>query len=309
MGVVQHCASEAASFFGLGVSPMEMQQVRYFVALAETLNFTRAAEQCNVSQPALTRAIQQLEYELGGPLVRRERRNSHLTDLGIRMLPFLRQCHDSASSAKQLATAVKKGERSSFALGVAGTFDISLLLDHLAELQRQFPGMRFRLRRGNAAQIEEMLKAGEIELAISETLPQAWDRLDRYPMFTECFDYIVGSNDDNLKIEELPVLLHRGALSGEGHEAHLTEAGIDLLRAHQVESCRDLETLVLAKVGVGIAPTSALQSKQLQHIHCESLKLRRDIAIYAVAGRRRSREASAFLSLARSADWSQLEAA
>ena len=45
---------------------MEMQQVRYFVALAGTLNFTRAAEQCNVSQPALTRAIQQLEHELGG---------------------------------------------------------------------------------------------------------------------------------------------------------------------------------------------------------------------------------------------------
>ena len=42
---------------------MEMQQVRYFVALAETLNFTRAAEKCNVSQPALTRAIQQLEHE------------------------------------------------------------------------------------------------------------------------------------------------------------------------------------------------------------------------------------------------------
>ena len=45
---------------------MEMQHVRYFVALARALNFTRAAEQCNVSQPALTRAIQQLEHELGG---------------------------------------------------------------------------------------------------------------------------------------------------------------------------------------------------------------------------------------------------
>jgi len=50
---------------------MEMQHVRYFVALAGTLNFTRAAEQCNVSQPALTRAIQQLEHELGGPLFHR----------------------------------------------------------------------------------------------------------------------------------------------------------------------------------------------------------------------------------------------
>ena len=52
---------------------MEMHQVRYFLAVADTLNFTRAAELCYVSQPALTRAIQQLEEELGGLLLRRER--------------------------------------------------------------------------------------------------------------------------------------------------------------------------------------------------------------------------------------------
>ena len=70
---------------------MEMQQVRYFVALAQTLNFTRAAEQCNVSQPALTRAIQQLEHELGGPLFHRERGNTHLSELGRMMLPYLQR--------------------------------------------------------------------------------------------------------------------------------------------------------------------------------------------------------------------------
>jgi len=51
---------------------MEMHQVRYFLALCETLNFTRAAESCNVSQPALTRAVHKLEEELGGLLLRRE---------------------------------------------------------------------------------------------------------------------------------------------------------------------------------------------------------------------------------------------
>src|SRR5438552_2930921 len=58
---------------------MKMHQVRYFLAVARTLNFTRAAEQCNVFQPALTRAIQQLEDELSGKLLRRERNLSHLT--------------------------------------------------------------------------------------------------------------------------------------------------------------------------------------------------------------------------------------
>ena len=52
---------------------MEMHQVRYFLAVARTLNFSRAAEECNVTQPSLTRAIRQLEDELGGDLFCRER--------------------------------------------------------------------------------------------------------------------------------------------------------------------------------------------------------------------------------------------
>ena len=79
---------------------MEMHQVRYFLAVARTLNFTRGAEECNVAQPSLTRAIRQLEEELGGDLFRRERPHAQLTELGHRMLPLLRQCHESALGAR-----------------------------------------------------------------------------------------------------------------------------------------------------------------------------------------------------------------
>jgi DNA-binding transcriptional LysR family regulator len=61
---------------------MELHQVRYFLAVASTLNFTRAAEQCNVTQPALTKGVQKLEQELGGQLIYRERQLTQLTDLG-----------------------------------------------------------------------------------------------------------------------------------------------------------------------------------------------------------------------------------
>ena len=80
---------------------MEMQQVRYFVALARTLNFNRAAEQSNVSQPALTRAIQQLEHELGGALFHRERGNTHLSELGRMMLRYLETVEQSARAARE----------------------------------------------------------------------------------------------------------------------------------------------------------------------------------------------------------------
>ena len=61
---------------------MEMHQIRYFLAVCDTRNFTRAAAACNVTQPALTRAIQKLEAEMGGLLLRRERGRTHLTELG-----------------------------------------------------------------------------------------------------------------------------------------------------------------------------------------------------------------------------------
>jgi hypothetical protein len=61
---------------------MEMHQVRYFLAVAEELNFTRASERCNVTQPSLSRAIKLLEEELGGLLFHRERDSTRLTDLG-----------------------------------------------------------------------------------------------------------------------------------------------------------------------------------------------------------------------------------
>src|SRR5579863_6449192 len=68
---------------------MQMNQIRYFVAVCETQNFTRAAQKCNVTQPALTRGIRTLEAELGGFLFRRERGATHLTDLGRLMRPLL----------------------------------------------------------------------------------------------------------------------------------------------------------------------------------------------------------------------------
>lgn len=66
---------------------MELHQVRYFLALANTPNFTLAAEMCNVTQPAPTKGVQKLEHELGGALLYRERQLTHLTELGKAVLP------------------------------------------------------------------------------------------------------------------------------------------------------------------------------------------------------------------------------
>ena len=82
---------------------MKMQYVRYFLALCEERNFTRAAKRCGVSQPSLTNAIKRLEEELGGSLFDRDRANTRLTNLGILVRPELEQINRSAMVAKRKA--------------------------------------------------------------------------------------------------------------------------------------------------------------------------------------------------------------
>ena len=172
---------------------MEMHQVRYFLAVARTLNFTRAAEECHVAQPSLTRAIRQLEGELGGDLFRRERPQSQLTELGQRMLPLLKQCYDSAVSARSLASAIKSGEVGSLRLALSHTIDPSLVMPHVVELGKLFKGLELKLYRGNSEEVLAYLKRGDAELGLGAGFGDEWERLDSWPLFTEDFQIVVHS--------------------------------------------------------------------------------------------------------------------
>src|SRR5205807_922637 len=108
---------------------MEMHQVRYFLAVAEELNFTRAAEKCNVTQPSLTRAIKLLEEELGGPLFHRERANTHLSELGLMMHPHFKAMHDELRASKLAAKDFVNMKKSVLRLGIMCTIAPAQLVD------------------------------------------------------------------------------------------------------------------------------------------------------------------------------------
>lgn len=300
----------------LGAPTFEMQQVRYFLAVARTLNFTRAAEECSITQPALTRAIKQLEEEFGGDLIRREGRNSHLTDLGNRMQPVLQQVYDAALTAKSLAAQVRAGEIAALAVAVSHTLDLDLIVPTLTEVQRTFPGLQLKVRRGAGADICAMLKNGDADLAIGGPVGETWDRLEVWPMFHEAFDLLVGAghelaarNDLDLTVEILSrqrFLTHAHADSADVDLGRLGAVGISLENAHQVDTDRDLEALIVGNFGVAVMPASAMKSGQIRRLRCSALDLKRTVAIYSVAGRPRTREAAAVLNLVRSTDWSRL---
>ena len=149
---------------------MELSVIRYFLAIVETMNFTQAAANCDIRQPTLTRAIGKLEDELGGELFNRERNHTHLTELGRLMLPRLRQCHDSAVLAKELAREKNRDHRQALKLAISHTVPMHLLSGCLAELKRQFHNLVIEYVRFTTAEIVEALVSGKAELAIAGRL-------------------------------------------------------------------------------------------------------------------------------------------
>jgi DNA-binding transcriptional LysR family regulator len=294
---------------------MEMHQVRYFLAVARVLNFTRAAEECHVAQPSLTRAIKQLEGELGGELFRRERNLTHLSDLGHRMLPFMQQCYESAISAKTLATSIRTGDVVPLSIALARAVNIALLVPFLIELVRVFPGTELRFLRGTSAEVADHLKKGEVDVAMAGSLGESWDRLDAWPLFTEPYRLAVGKDHRLASRSAVPpkdlnnerILTRTYCEQLEEVTSFLKSHECDSPARHQVVSEHDLLTLLESDLGVGIAPLSATKSDKVKIIPIEGLDLTRTVHVYGVAGRQRSAAATTLIKMLRAANWSAYE--
>ncbi|NJM36250.1 MAG: LysR family transcriptional regulator [Rhodomicrobium sp.] len=170
---------------------MEMQQVRYFLALAETLNFTRAAEQCNVSQPALTRAIQSLEAELGGPLVHRERNKTHLSELGRIMTPYFEAIRAQSEAARATAHDFAAMDKARLTIGAMCTIGPSLVTGFIANFQAQNEKVELEIKDAGAKDLIDGLLEGRLEVALLGQ-PEGVDvRFHGLPLFSERFVLVI----------------------------------------------------------------------------------------------------------------------
>lgn len=290
-------------------TPMQMHQIRYFLTLAEELNFTKAAELCHVSQPALSRAIKQLEEELGGSLFRRERSLTHLTELGRIMLPVLKQAYDTAKSAKELASAYRDGNYAPLRLAVSHTVDLGLFVDSLSQLISSFSGLQLELFRGPPGDVEEAVKSGKSELAIAG--PLKWDRLRSWSLFDVNFclfahkDHTLADRGcvgmSELAAERLIMRPYCEVTDVLGQR--LRDYGICPKTLHITSSDHDVLTLLSSDVGVAIMPTVTSCWPNLKAITLKDLDIDTSVHLHAVTGRQYSPAATAFMQLMRSADW------
>jgi DNA-binding transcriptional LysR family regulator len=308
-------SSAGRTSFELGTvylgNAMEMHQIRYFLAVSETLNLTKAAERCNVTQPSLTRAIKALEAELGGELIRRERNLSNLTELGQRVLPLLRQCFELAVSAKAVAASMRNAEVAPLSLALSHTIGLKPFEPMLRALSQAFPGLELKLHRGSRSEVVEYLKSGTAELAIAGPLGEAWSRLDAFPLFDQPCE--VGTSPTHRLANKAYVVFKDLASETlvidtsceltEEFQARLKANGVLEPAIHYVTRREDQLALLKANFGVAIVTVAGAEMHGLSHIPLRQLDLRLTVSAYTVAGRQRGNASITLLNMLRTAKW------
>jgi len=212
------------------VSALSLRQMAYLVALSETLNFTRAAERCFVTQSTLSAGIRELEHQLDAVLFERDRQSVRPTELGrelaVRARGLLSQAQDFIAAARAAAHPLQ----GVVTLGAIPTIAPFLLPTLLRRMRRALPGLAVLLREEQTQRLVEELEAGDIDLAVI-ALPVDTGRLQVVPLFEEEL-WLIAAEDDPLARLAHPAVaqidMERFLLLGDGH----------CLREHSLQACR-----------------------------------------------------------------------
>ena len=274
---------------------MEMHQVRYFLALAEELNFTRASERSNVTQPALSRAIKLLEEELGGLLFRREHESTHLTDLGHMVRPHLQSVYDHSMLAKHLSQDFMR--RSPLKLGIMSTISPDEIVDLIANIRTRHPDVELKLCDSNANDLRSRLLAGDLEVVIYALPGEEPDlRTHSIPLFREQMVLAVHRGHRLAKARAFPVremtnesYIHRMNCEFAGYaDQILQQQGVTCTPTYWSE--RDDWTLAMVAAGLGFAfmPANAVKHPGVVGLPVVEPEFWRQVNLVSVRGRRYS---------------------
>jgi LysR family hydrogen peroxide-inducible transcriptional activator len=165
---------------------MNLRDLRYFVALADTRHFGRAAESCFVSQPTLSTQFKKLEEELGVALIERAPRNILLTPAGEQILKHARQALAQVSQMHEIAKHIKDPETASVRLGIFPTLAPYLLPHVVPKLRKRFPHLELLLIEEKTETLIVQLRNGLIDAAILAE-PVNDEHFDAMHLFTEPF--------------------------------------------------------------------------------------------------------------------------
>ena len=245
-----------------------LRQLRYLTALADTLNFTRAAQDCFVSQSTLSAGLKELESTLGLQLVERDRQNVGFTPAGEAVLARARDLLSSAEDLVALAKTSGAPMHGTIRLGVIPTIAPFLLPRLIPGFRERYPQLKFALREDLSANLLDRLRARQLDMAII-ALPYETEGLMVKPLFDDEF-WLVALKDDPAvrgKRVSLPAkVADRLLLLEEGH--CLREHSLQACKRTEIASADSIEAtslltliqMVESGMGIGLIPEMAMRA-------------------------------------------------
>jgi len=290
---------------------MELYQVRYVLAAAETLNFTRAAERCHVSQPALTKAVKALEEELGSPIFSREGKRIRLSDFGRSILPTLRQMDEQAERAKSIAQDFRLLHKVPVRLGVLATIGSVRMARYLAAFQSAFDGVEVEVTEAPVPELLNRLDEGRLDLAIVNPCDGVPDSFHCHPLYTEKYVAVLPPDHrlaarDMVQLKDLsgePVVDRLSCEMREMFMAVCKDQEVDLYARFRSEREDWVQAMVLARIGIAVMPEYSVTVPDLLQRPIVEPAISRTIALVSVPGRKFSPATAAMVRTAQSFHW------
>ena len=245
---------------------MTLTELRYVVAVAEARHFGRAAERCHVSQPSLSESVKNLEEELGVTLFERGKRGVFLTEAGEQIVAQARRALEEADRVKTVARQGRDPLKGVLRLGIIHTIAPYLLPDLVGALRHSAPEMPLDVEENTTANLDRMLKAGELE-AVILALPYGGPGIETVPLYEEIFRVVAPAKHALARKKAIAVEdLDAGELLllpvGHCFRDQVLDACNEFSRppdaGRQGNSLETLRSMVASGLGISVLPATAL---------------------------------------------------
>lgn len=290
---------------------MEMFQVRYVLAAARLLNFTKAAAQCNVSQPALTKAVKSLESELGALLFHREGRKILLSEFGRTVLPHLQLILNETQATRTLADNFRLLNKVPIRLGVMSTVGPVRLSRFLAKFQADHEGIEVAVTEASADELKSGLECAQLDLAVLNAMGDERASFTVHELYRERYVVIFPPEHrlaslSAIKLRDLSDEPYVDRLSCEMREmvmALCTANEVTLYARFRSEREDWVQAMVLARMGFAFMPECSVTLPDLLQRPLVEPEVSRTISLLSVPGRPYSPATAAMLRAAQSFQW------
>jgi DNA-binding transcriptional LysR family regulator len=290
---------------------MELQQIRYFLAVQRHGSFSRAADECEVSQPALTLAVKKLEGEIGGELFHREGKRLVLTALGRLVRPALEQAVVGAQSARNLAENFHLLRQAPLRLGLQSTIGPTRVASFLSAFHRKQPGVEIAVEDGGFTELLDRLERGVIDIALLSGVGSLSDTFRSEKLYVEPYVVVLPTGHPlgrlaQVRLADVDGEAYVDRLSCEMREAVMAlsrESGVNLYATFRSEREDWVEAMVAAGLGFAFMPAYSIRTRELEQRPLVEPAVQRDVLAVDVRGRLRSPAAKLFLEEIKAHPW------